>query len=328
MEKIKYSRRSIFKIIQLIISVSLLLYLYIKYNISFQNSFSSIKEPQYLIISVLISVFAVQLLAVFRWNLILSGTKIKEKFSILLRINLLSIFWGIFLPSTNGSVAIRIYKLEKRHPDKPAVAGSTVILEKLTGAIMLCFLALTGSFLIPELDNEILVRSIILLTILLFSALFILISSPKKIISSYSEKKIINLVINYINNLKSSFHKIAVRQILYKLIPTVILFHLLTIFIINLIFRAMSLHISFLEHLTLVPMIFLFSLIPITFSGFGVRESLYVLFYQRLGIDPEISFAISILQFIILMGMPALLGGLISIISQINRNFLKGREIK
>jgi len=327
MKRVRNSFKGYVKIIQLIISITLLFYLYTKYNISFQGAFSQITEPIYLVVSVLISIIAVQLLAVFRWQMILSGTKIKERSLELLKINLLSIFWGIFLPSTNGSAAIRIFKLEKKHPDKPGTAGSTVVMEKLTGAIILCLLALAGSFWVTDLENILTIRSIVLSAIIIFSALFLLISQPKIIKHPNPEKKLLSRIINYINELKDSFQKIASGRILFKLIPITIFFHLITILITDLIFRAINIQINYWEHVAILPIIFLLALIPVSFSGFGIRESLYVLFYGHLGVDPEISFAVSILQYIIIMGIPAFLGGMISITSQIKGNFFSKEKV-
>jgi uncharacterized membrane protein YbhN (UPF0104 family) len=45
----------------------------------------------------------------------------------------------------------------------------------------------------------------------------------------------------------------------------------------------------------------------------GIREGTFVYFYGLLGIKPEIAFAVSILNFLTLNGIPALVGGLISL---------------
>jgi uncharacterized membrane protein YbhN (UPF0104 family) len=58
----------------------------------------------------------------------------------LAKINFMAIFYGLVLPSSQGFDLIRIYMIEKRHPQKRGKVGSSVVLERIIGMITLCII--------------------------------------------------------------------------------------------------------------------------------------------------------------------------------------------
>ncbi|MEW6584787.1 MAG: lysylphosphatidylglycerol synthase transmembrane domain-containing protein [Nitrospirota bacterium] len=57
-------------------------------------------------------------------------------------------------------------------------------------------------------------------------------------------------------------------------------------------------HIPFLALLVFLPLIVLFTMLPISISGIGVREGAFVLFFGLIGVKPEVATAISFSWFI------------------------------
>jgi len=57
-------------------------------------------------------------------------------------------------------------------------------------------------------------------------------------------------------------------------------------------------HIPFLAFLIFIPLIVLFSMLPISISGLGIREGAFVLFFGLIGVKPELATAISLAWFI------------------------------
>jgi uncharacterized membrane protein YbhN (UPF0104 family) len=55
------------------------------------------------------------------------------------------------------------------------------------------------------------------------------------------------------------------------------------------------------------PLIILTTMLPISISGIGVRESAFIYFFSFAGMDREIAFSISILYFIIYIS-PSVIG--------------------
>ena len=80
------------------------------------------------------------------------------------------------------------------------------------------------------------------------------------------------------------------------------------------LFRFVGYEISFMQHLCLIPAIQIISLMLVTISGFGIREGAYVYFYSQSGIPAASLITLSVLSFLIQAGIPALTGGILSLI--------------
>ncbi len=312
--------RKIYPLVQLIISIFLLIFIVYKYHISFLKIFSEIPDPNWLFISLIITLFFIPLLAAFRWKIMLYFSGIKETISQILKINFISIFWGIMLPSSDGFAAIRLYLIEKRHLDSPGRAGSTVVAEKFFGFLLLCIIGIGFSFTL-HIEKIAVCRIILMAIIIIISALFILISHKAlyKEISSRSQKlKHGKKITSFILSLHGAFTNLPFGKIIIRVLPIMIIFQLITIFNVSIVFRTYGARIPFMTHLALVPIIQIISLIPFTISGFGVREGAFIYFYESIGVPPPIALSVSIMNFIILTGIPALIGGIWSISSQIH----------
>ncbi|SDA27911.1 hypothetical protein SAMN05216315_13531 [Nitrosospira sp. Nsp18] len=73
--------------------------------------------------------------------------------------------------------------------------------------------------------------------------------------------------------------------------------------------------------LTLALLLALFHLlVPVTVSGFGVREVACVFFYSLVGVPSEVAVGVSLLNYLLVIGARALLGGLLLL-------FDRGRQI-
>lgn len=307
------------KILSIAVSVSLLTYLITKYNISLFDDSLTLENPALFIFPALFTIVIIPLLAGIRWNIFLKFCEIKFKLKQLIKINFIAIFWGIFLPSSDGFAAIRIYLIEKKYKGQPGITGSTVIAEKLFGSLLLCSVALTSSLFLKT-NKEIVFSRIFLLFLWIINLLIILIISNKKIhqhsVRFLSKIRFADKVTDYIIKLHSSYIRMPLKEILKRAIPVMLLIHLICICNVYFLFQIFGSVLPFHIHLALVPVIQLISLIPITLSGFGLRESAFVYFYGLFGIEPNIAMSISVLNFLILSFVPALIGGFINLSEQ------------
>jgi uncharacterized membrane protein YbhN (UPF0104 family) len=60
-------------------------------------------------------------------------------------------------------------------------------------------------------------------------------------------------------------------------------------------------------------------MIPLTFGGIGFREGGFALFYIQLGVPNTIIITVSLLYYIVISIIPALLGGVIYLFSSYKR---------
>jgi uncharacterized membrane protein YbhN (UPF0104 family) len=68
-----------------------------------------------------------------------------------------------------------------------------------------------------------------------------------------------------------------------------------------------------------LPLIYIAAMIPVSISGWGVRESVFVYFYGLIGVDPTTAFSVSVVNYMILSMVPACVGGIISIVSHVGK---------
>ncbi|MEA2104721.1 MAG: lysylphosphatidylglycerol synthase transmembrane domain-containing protein [Candidatus Cloacimonadota bacterium] len=314
--------RKIYPIFQILISVCLLIFIFRKFHISLIGNLAEMFAPFWLIMSFILAIFVIPFLAAWRWKILLHFSQITEKFTQLLKINFISIFWGIILPSADGFAAIRLYLIEKRHKQNPGKAGCTIIAEKIFGFLLLCIIGIAFSFSL-EKTKEITVSRIILTAIIFILIFLFLIFSSKSWQSKFSiglkKIKFFRKPISYLLSLHNSFVRIPTGKILIHVLPIIFIFQVCTILSVYFIFRSFGVNLPFTTHLALVPIIQIISLIPVTISGFGIREGAFVFFYRTIGISPSIAFSVSIINFLILTGVPAIIGGMWSISSQIRK---------
>jgi len=72
----------------------------------------------------------------------------------------------------------------------------------------------------------------------------------------------------------------------------------------------------FYNHLAILPLIQIISIIPVSISGFGIREGSFVYFYRILGVNENIAFFASLLYFSLLVLTPALIGMILYLVDK------------
>ena len=314
--------RKILTIIQIVISIGLLIHIFMRYNMSFLDSTSALSVSVWLILSFFLTLVLIPILSAVRWKIFLFYSGITERLKQLIKINFISIFWGIMLPSSDGFAAIRMYLIEKKHRNLPGTSSSTIIAEKLLGFILLCFFGLFFSLFIHNIPQIAIARTFLILTTIIILLITLIITNSRiyNYVSLRLEKIIFaGKVFEYLSGMHSSLTRLPFKKILLRALPIMILVQLATFINVYFIFRAMDISIPIIYHLVFVPVIQIISLIPVTISGFGIREGAFVHFYSLIGIEPSVAFSVSILNFLILTCVPAFIGGIVSIAGQIHK---------
>jgi len=266
------------------------------------------------LISIFMPLIIVPFISANRWQSFLRVVGIKENIFILWYINWLSMFQGIMLPSTQGSDVLRIYHIEQRYPQKQGVAGSTVLIERMIGVVLLCLLSLAAlPFVMQGWKPFPLFLTVFGINIAVFLILGLILS--KRLHGFYTKHKFEHKTIARIFEYIDKFHGAIVYFPYRKVVPFSILwivgFQLAIVFTIYLVFCAYGYDVTLIQHMAIFPMIAVLSIVPITIGGFGVREGFFAYFYSLIGVPPAISVGVSIVQYIILILLPASLGGLL-----------------
>ena len=138
---------------QLMITITLFYFIVQNYQFTWTKLILTFQQPVWLIFSLCLTLVFIPIMAAARWNIFLNLLGIRMRLLELIKINFESIFWGTFLPSSDGFAVIRMYKIERKFTEFPGRSGSTVIAEKLLGFFVLCSLALLFSFFLKFIPN-------------------------------------------------------------------------------------------------------------------------------------------------------------------------------
>lgn len=312
------------KPVRIIIAISILILVYFTIDGKIPSAFRSISNPFYIYASLLIPVFLNPIIVNNRWKVFLAIQGIKESFFSLVKINFISIFLGFFLPSSTGFDAVRIYLIEKKHKEKLGAGGSAVIIERVLGFYLLSLMAVIGSFVAYYNGTAISIvyLAVIINILVTLSILFIKNKFLFKAISSKLDRiKIFKKFSAYLNKLYGSVNSFPIKKTILVTIPLIFLYQFSSIVCVYLLFKSFDVHIPLYYHLAFLPLILIIAIIPVSISGFGLREGGFVFFYGLIGIDGQIAFLVSLLYYAVLMLVPATIGMILYLINGEAKNY-------
>lgn len=247
-------------------------------------------------------------LSVLRWHRVLAALGNKTKLSTLLRLYLASLFVGNFLPSTVGGDIIRANWLRSLSGFRDAVAS--VVLERLTGWVVLPIITITGLLLNPELlhlgSPSKVVVAIVLLTLIGLAVVITLgMSSPEV---TYAEGRGFRALL--------SASRYGIRQLtthprsVVSVLSVSFAYQLAVVCTAIPVAHALGLSLSWTVMLAFVPAVAILQVVPVTIGGLGLREGAFVLFLRPLGVSTSQAVALGLLVYAInllvsLLGAPA-----------------------
>lgn len=279
-------------LVKLGVTIAVLLFTIFHFDIDFDLVFNSIQNVYFIFIAVFIPVLINPLIGNNRWKFFLKVQGVNEKIGTLIKYNFVSLFMGLALPATTGSDALRIYFIEKKHNDYKGRGGASVIIERLIGFLLLAILGLVGSIIVSIKTGS--DKTIYILSIIIVFILFVFVSLKNrwlftKISNFLIKVKRFKKVSNYLHSLYQSLNLFPIKKSLKYTIPLILAFQFSTIVCGYLVFLAFAVDLPFYNHLAILPLIQIISIIPVSISGFGIREGSFVYFYRILGVNENIA---------------------------------------
>lgn len=225
----------------------------------------------------------------YKWYLILKKIKIKTSSIALFLINHISAFYALVIPSRLTQEAVKMYKVAKGRPKKITYLTS-ILLDKATGAIGLFLCGLIGISLSDAdfLSDEIRMVSFSL-SLTLIIAIFLFLYLPIENIFNLSgttwSHEIKKACMN-IKREKSFLGYICLYSIALHMVLPIIYWPL----IIGSGFRVSIVNLIWIYNLVSFLLI-----LPISISGFGVRESALIFILGKYGFSAEQAVVLSLL---------------------------------
>jgi len=287
------------------ILVSATLLIFVANNVDFSKIFELLKNFETSSILITIAVLVIQIfIANIRWMILLNVFNYRLTYIQLLQYFWIGIFFNQMLPSSIGGDAARIYYLRKSSGNiKSATLG--VFLDRIFGIAGLSFLAWSALFFLPSTLDDSIIQSGIIISFGVFglvSVLFVLDYLPFNLPNWK--------IIRGLNSLSlSARNAILSRNFGLVLIILSISIHLLSVIVFIALSEGMMLNINWLDMLLIIPLIILFTLIPISFAGWGLREGAMIVGMGYLNVQLEQALALSILYGLLVL-VTSIPGGL------------------
>ncbi|KAM3102332.1 YbhN family protein [Phormidesmis sp. 146-12] len=237
-----------------------------------------------------------QWLSCLRWSVVLQSSNHSVPMSHLLSSYFAGMFLNIFLPGALGGDAYRVYRVAQITKD-PEVALVSVFLERFTGLAALSALAVLG---LPPAFRLVGRWDIILLFMSCVGALVgavLLISSPKLLIwvEPWLEKFRLGRVVDRFAKIQILLRKFAQhRRALALSMGLSLLLQLAIVYYHYLVAQQLKIPVSYLELLVFIPIVVVVTLLPISLGGLGVKESLWVYLFSRVGLAAEQALLLSL----------------------------------
>ena len=244
-------------------------------------------------------------LRAYRWLILVRSLYADVPFMRLVELYFVGGFFNVFLPSGFGGDVVRILELSQ---DVPAgLAAGTVILDRLTGLMMLFALALLSlPFRPPDFPPQLLLMIVVICAGGLVGGFILLEGSLLRKIADFLPERILSAGNNFIPRLTQAIDQCGWRAIGGAMAVS-IAFNLLQGAWWTTTARSLGLDVSYLYMLMVVPILSLVMLIP-SIGGLGVRELIAPLLFAPAGLTPEQAIALTLLVFFV-ERFSGLLGG-------------------
>jgi uncharacterized membrane protein YbhN (UPF0104 family) len=202
------------------------------------------------------------------------------------------------------------------------VAAGTVIVDRLTGLMMLFVTALVVLPFRPETFPPMLTTVVVVVSIggLLASFILLQVTWITRFLDwlSQFDKQLINIAIDrFFNPVLSAIKQCGWRAVAGALAVSFV-FNLMLIGWWYAAGRALGYDIAYSYYFLVVPILSIVMLVP-SIGGLGVREVLAPLLFSGAGLGPESAYALSLLVWV-LMRLSSLAGAPVYIVSAVRRN--------
>lgn len=247
----------------------------------------------------------------------------------LMKINLVSQFYGLLLPGELSTSLVKWYKLSKQNKMR-SQAVACIVFSRTINTLCLAVLGII-LFLVEMPYNSISIGTSLILGLIVSILLYLSITNAS--ISSRIENLVnkLNLSriseslqekINKVWNSIKCFHRLPFTTLNYAFFLS-FLFHLAGISSVYLIMQAVDINVSIISIIWIRAAVIFLQMLPLSISGLGVREGAFVFLLSSYNVSAPDAMALSFIIFAVTVIM-ALIGGIL----EAQEIFFKNLSIK
>jgi uncharacterized protein (TIRG00374 family) len=253
------------------------------------------------------AVFAAVALSAWKWGLILTARGHPLPYRRLVRHYLIGLFFNNFLPTTVGGDAVRAWETARDTREVPEAVGS-VIADRLVAGAALGATALLG---LPFADAGprvvLLVGGFVMLNLALVG-LFLAPGVAERLAAAALPPRLERVREAASSVVAAVRGTVRAPALVARVFVLSMAFQVLVALVNACLFAAMGDPPSLAGCVLYTPIIFTVTMLPISLSGFGVREVAYAYFFGLAGVEPAAAVLASLLFFVV-VGFASLAGG-------------------
>ncbi len=241
-------------------------------------------------------------LGTYRWRILLHIQGIDLSYSKLFPMNMIGQFFSTFLLGVTGGDVMKIYYVTYATPEKRSAAGLSVIYDRILGllGIMvwgLCFTATRYSFLTSSPNTRRCVLAFLLICAAAVGGIVFALCLPWIRRNSGLWKLEQKLPFHRtLENLSDAFERYAKSPLQNLIVLGISVFiHGCLFLAMYMVARAIDLPASFLKVAAITSIVNVLIAVPISISGLGFREQLYVFFLALINISAPQAMAFSLM---------------------------------
>lgn len=261
-----------------------------------------------------------------KWQRLADPLRIKSNFFELLKLNYISIFYSSFLPGQSSGELIKGLRMGEKEGSIQK-AWIPIFIDKITNLLIVLIIGLIAVLSDKTFQtNKTLIFIVSLLTVSFSIITLMLFSDNTRQFADFLKTQLIkslrflklktdqleSLSLGYLESYKKHnllMFETLIWSVLIKL-PHVVAFYFLAL--------SLNINLNLIQCAWLFSIVSLITLIPISFSGIGVRESILIVILAKIGIERFNSLSLSILIFLVGI-LVAIIGGICELFSENKR---------
>jgi uncharacterized membrane protein YbhN (UPF0104 family) len=223
-------------------------------------------------------------LVALRWRVLLDNRYTTRK---LFSLHMIGNFFNLILPSSMGGDAVKVYYLYQ-DLKRGGISFGSVFLDRYLGLFARLSLGLVSSAVaFTELGTIGMQWAI--------PALFFVFIAGSVVVFRFRIGKRFGAVADFYGYVHS---RLKLKRVMLKAFLMSLVIQALLIMMVATVARGIGRQLSFTELFVFVPVIMTIMIIPVSLSGFGVREGAFVALFGLTGIPSPVSVSISFLWFL------------------------------
>lgn len=259
-----------------------------------------------LVISAIIVHIAAFAVMSYRWWLIMVASGNKIQYRKVISAYYLGLFCNNFLPTAIGGDVVRIVKLRSLGLDTNQLVFSTLI-DRIIGLLAVIIMGIIGLNFSTSIHESIGNRSVTIVNSVSGFLFFISLLALNARIRDTVLRVILSKVRHWskINNFLTYSHqnieKLKRSKVIAKTILLSLVSQLLIVLTYYFIAKSLNIDLALNDFVLIVPIVAVFTSLPISVGGMGVREGIMVFLLGAIGVSTANAVSISLLYFAMLI---------------------------